>query len=279
MIVDDKTNKIYFSPFLEIECPKLWASIHEALMKRNIRHETLKYPNYIWCRDYMPIQIAEDNFVVYHFRPDYLVNNKRYHKYLNYDGYPLCAELGYKMTGMDLVLDGGNVVKCDNVIIMTEKVFVENKQKSRVEVESILREKFKCDIVFLPWDKDEIYGHSDGVVHYASEGRILMTNYEDFAPKIAKEMTKRLEKEFDVIHLKYKSKRKHLRSWAYINFLQTERLIMVPQLGIEEDELAIEQISSVFPNCETIGIPAIEAVRRGGALNCISWNVKDWGNQ
>ena len=28
---------------------------------------------------------------------------------------------------------------------------------------------------------------------------------------------------------------------------------------------------------ETIGIPALEAVRKGGALNCISWNVKDLG--
>jgi agmatine/peptidylarginine deiminase len=88
-------------------------------------------------------------------------------------------------------------------------------------------------------------------------------------------MEKRLEKKFDVIHLHYKSKRKHQRSWAYINFLQTERLIMVPQLGTEEDEQALEQIRFVFPDCETIGIPALEAVRKGGALNCISWNVKD----
>jgi hypothetical protein len=104
-----------------------------------------------------------------------------------------------------------------------------------------------------------------------------MTNYEDFEPKIAREMTMRLERRFEVIHLKYKSKRKHMRSWAYINFLQTEQLIMVPQLGIEEDEQALEQIGSSFPDCETIGIPALEAVRRGGALNCISWNVKDNG--
>lgn len=277
MITDNQTNKIYFAPNLGDVCPKLWASIHEALTTRNIRHGMLRYPNYIWCRDYMPIQIADDNFVTYHFRPDYLTNNRRYHKYLCCDGYMLCAELGYGMTGMDLVIDGGNVVKCGDAIVMTEKVFAENQTKNRAEVESILRDKFKCDIIFLPWDKDEIYGHSDGIVHYAGEGRVLMTNYEDFEPKIAREMTMRLERRFEVIHLKYKSKRKHMRSWAYINFLQTEQLIMVPQLGIEEDEQALEQIGSLFSDCETIGIPALEAVRRGGALNCISWNVKDNG--
>lgn len=277
MITDNQTNKIYFAANLGEVCPKLWASIHNALTTRNIRHGMLRNPNYIWCRDYMPIQIADDNFVSFHFHPDYLANDKRYQKYLCCDGYQLCAELEYWMTDTDLVIDGGNVVKCGDAIVMTEKVFAENQTKSRYEVESILRDKFKCDIIFLPWDKDEIYGHSDGVVHYAGEGRVLMTNYEIFEPGIAREMTKRLEKRFEVVHLKYKSKRKHMRSWAYINFLQTERLIMVPQLGIEEDEQALEQIGSWFPDCEVIGIPSVEAVRRGGALNCISWNVKDNG--
>ena len=277
MVTDNQTNKVFFAPNLGDVCPNLWANIHKTLTTRNIRHGMLRYPNYIWCRDYMPIQIADDNFVTYHFHPDYFVNDRRYHKYLSCDGYMLCAEFGYITTGMDLVIDGGNVVKCGDVIIMTEKVFAENRLKSRAEVESILRDNFKCDIIFLPWDKEEIYGHSDGVVHYAGEGRVLMTNYEDFEPKIAREMTRRLEKRFEVIHLKYKSKRKHMRSWAYINFLQTEQLIMVPQLGIEEDEQALEQISGLFPDCEIIGIPALEAVRRGGALNCISWNIKDNG--
>lgn len=275
MITDNHTNKVYFASKLGEECPNLWASMHEALTKRKIQHEMLKSPNYFWCRDYMPIQIADDNFVAYNFRPGYLMEDKRYHKYLSCNGYQLCGELGYKVTEMDLVVDGGNVVKCGDAIVMTEKVFAENKEKSRAEVERILRENFMCDIVFLPWDKNEMYGHSDGVVHYAGKGRILMTNYEDFDARIAREMARQLEKRFEVIHLKYKSKRMHMRSWAYINFLQTERLIMVPQLGIEEDEQALEQISSVFPDCEIIGIPALEAIRRGGALNCVSWNVKD----
>jgi len=277
MITDNQTNKIYFSSYLENECPKLWASIHAALFERKIRHGLLRFPNYIWCRDYMPIQIADDNFVAYRFEPDYLVKEKRYHHYLSCDGYMICKEMTYPMTGIDLIIDGGNVVKCGDTIVMTEKVFHENRQISREEVERKLRDKLKSDILFLPWDREEEFGHSDGIVHFAGEGRVLMTNYEDYDPKLAKEIERRLEKKFDVIHLRYKSKRKHMRSWAYINFLQTEHLIMVPQLGIAEDEQALQQISDVFPEVETIGIPALEAVRRGGALNCISWNVKDNG--
>ncbi len=133
----------------------------------------------------------------------------------------------------------------------------------------------QCEILFLPWDKEEIYGHSDGIIHYAGEGRVLMTNYMDYDMHIAREIEKRLATRFDVIKLSYKAKRKHRSNWAYINFLQVNKLIMVPQLGLEEDEQAMAQISNVFTDSEVIGIPALEAVRKGGALNCVSWNVKD----
>ena len=174
---------------------------------------------------------------------------------------------------IDLVLDGGNVVKCGDSIVMTEKVFAENKDKTHAEVERLLKDAFQCDIVFLPWDHKETFGHSDGIVHYVGDGRVLLTNYDDSSPYYYNRFRKALEKHFEVIPLKYETKRRHASSWAYINFLQIGKLVLVPQLGIQEDEQALEQISNALPGCEVVGIPANEAVRRGGALNCISWNV------
>ncbi len=141
MITDNQTNKIYFSSHLTDEFPKLWASIQAALTERKIRHDQLTFPTYIWCRDYMPIQIEENNFVTYRFEPDYLKNDRRYSRFLNCDGSRICEELGYKITEMDLVMDGGNVVKCGDTIVMTEKIFAENKDKSRAEIERILYEQ------------------------------------------------------------------------------------------------------------------------------------------
>jgi agmatine/peptidylarginine deiminase len=83
-----------------------------------------------------------------------------------------------------------------------------------------------------------------------------------------------LEKHFDVIILKYNVNITDKYSWSYINFLQVGHLVLVPQLGIPEDEQALEQICNALPDCDVAGIPAMEAVRRGGALNCISWNIK-----
>jgi len=185
--------------------------------------------------------------------------------------------MNYSVDSMDIILDGGNVVKCGDTIVMTDKVFLENPDKSRLEVERILHDKLQSEILFLPWDDKEEYGHSDGMVHYAGDGRVLVPSfYYDFYPDFAIVIEKKLEKKFDIIRLKMDVKRKHRTNWAYINFLQTEKLIMVPKLGFEEeDALVIEQISQVYPGIEVIGIPSIEAVRKGGALNCISWNVKD----
>ena len=156
---------------------------------------------------------------------------------------------------------------------MTEKVFVENKDKKRETVMQLLEEAFQCPIIFLPWDENEPLGHSDGIVHYIGDNKVLMTNYADFDPFLARSMRKVLEKHFEVIPLSYPVKRKHKRSWAYINYMQIGQLVIVPQLGILEDELALQQIKAALPGCKVLGVPALETVRKGGALNCVSWNL------
>lgn len=276
MITDDQTNTIYFSSLLPEKCPALNRYIADILEENRIHYAYLSETKDIWCRDYMPIQIEEDRFVFYNYTPDYLKDflrrqtNTKDVCQLNRN--QLKPVMQNAVT-IDLVLDGGNVVKCGDTVVMTEKVFVENKDKTRSEVERILMDAFQCDVLFLPWDHKEKYGHSDGIVHYAGDEKVLLTNYDEISPYYYSRFRKALEKHFEVIPLKYKSKRQHARSWAYINFLQIGKLVFVPQLGLEEDGQALEQISKAIPDCKAEGIPALEAVRRGGALNCISWNI------
>lgn len=232
----------------------------------------------IWCRDFMPIQITENRFVFYKYTPNYLQDAlwlQTNTKEVFLAGVNHLEHLLQNTISIDLVLDGGNVVKCGNIVVMTEKVFVENQDKNRSEVERILKDAFSCDILFLPWDHQEKFGHSDGIIHYAGNGKVLLTNYDNISPYYFNRFRKALEKHFEVIQLRYQTKRPHARSWAYINFLQIGKLILVPQLGLEEDRQALEQISNALHSCVVIGIPALEAVRRGGALNCISWNIKN----
>ena len=279
MITDSQTNTVYFSSRLPEKCPTLNAKITEVLQSHGIPYHYLSETNDIWCRDFMPIQIEKDRFVFYTYTPDYLQGSYYYRrtqtdpeKVFNAEENHLGDLLKYRKD-LELVLDGGNVVKCGDTVVMTEKVFVENKDKTRTEVDRILKDAFQSDILFLPWDRKETFGHSDGVVHHAGDGKILLTNYDDSSIYYYRRFRKALEKHFEVIPLKYATKRRHARSWAYINFLQIGKLVLVPQLGFEEDEQAWGQISKVLPDCEVVGIPSLEAVRRGGGLNCISWNV------
>lgn len=241
-----------------------------------MEHHLLSNTRDIWCRDHMPIQTDEKRFVFYKYNPNYLQKPhlKRTITDVTQIGEVDCLRQVEAVT-LDLVVDGGNVVKCGDKIVMTEKVFFENRDKSRDEVRRLLEEAFLCDIVFLPWDKVETYGHSDGIIHYAGGNRVLMTNYADSDAGMARKFAKILDKHFEVIHLKYNVKCKHARSWSYINYLQIGDLVLVPQLDIPEDEQALQQIASALPQCEVIGVQALEAVRKGGALNCISWNVRE----
>lgn len=279
MTIDNLTTTVFFSSILPKKCPILNQHIAEALEENKIPYTYLSETKDIWCRDFMPIQIEEDRFVFFKYTPDYLQDP--YYLRLQTDTGRVFHATTNRLKHMlqnqitiDLILDGGNVVKCGDIVVMTEKVFVENKDKTHAEVEGIMKEAFQSDILFLPWDRKETFGHSDGIVHYAGDGKILLTNYDDFSPYYYNRYRKALEKHFEVIPLKYEVKRHHARSWAYINFLQVGKLVLVPQLGLEEDEQALEQIGNALPGCKVVGIPSLEAVRRGGALNCISWNIK-----
>ena len=280
MITDDHTNTVYFSSLLPKKCPVLCTHIEEVLRNHGVTYAYLSGTKDIWCRDYMPVQIESNRLVFFKYTPDYLQDQGGRHLQTNpeevfyVEANHLQSSLDNSIA-IDLIIDGGNVVKCGDTIVMTEKAFVENKKKSRSEVEHMLREAFQCDITFLPWDRKERFGHSDGVVHFAGNDKILLTNYDDCSPYYYRRFRKVLEKHFEVIPLRYHAKRRHARSWAYINFLQVGKLILVPQLGLEEDVQALEQIANACPDCEVLGIPAIEAVRCGGALNCVSWNIKN----
>ena len=281
MITDSLTDAVFFSDLLPKRCPKLYESLRGILDDNGIGHGLLSNTKDIWCRDYMPIQADYRHFVFYKYNPDYL--QTPYYKRTitdvgrieNIDSLRL-----EKWTDLDLVIDGGNMVKCDDKIIMTEKVFAENKDKKRNVVIRLLEDTFQCDFVFLPWDRIERFGHSDGIVHYIGENRVLMTNYADFDPDMARRFMNVLKKYVEVIPLTYNVQRKHQRSWAYINYLQIGKLVLVPQLGISEDEQALRQIKEALPRCDVFGVPALEAVRKGGALNCVSWNVntQEWND-
>ena len=189
-----------------------------VLDEHHVQHELLSYTKDYWCRDYMPIQRSEDEFIQYKYYPDYLTKYSGDKIYIT-DPTKSCKRLGIHTNKIDLIIDGGNIIKCPDTIIMTENIFTENPNYNKDDLVCALKNIFKSDILFLPWDKNEKYGHADGIVRYVSDNNVLMTNYEDYDSEIAGEIKHRLSTKYKVLELKYKSSMPNRNSWAYINFL------------------------------------------------------------
>ena len=229
--------------------------------------------NDIWARDYMPIQIYDDHFVQYCYNPNYLQKSEEDKESIT-DVDSVCKELGISTYKTDLVIDGGNVVKSGKYIIMTEKVYVENSRFKPAEVRAQLRSIFHCDVIMLPWDKKEPYGHADGIVKAIDDNTVLLTNYDDFDSYYAKRFEDILSKHFTVKKLCYQVEHRSKNNWAYINFLRIGDVIILPGLGTYEDKQALQQIQGFYPESKVLQIEASEVVNKGGAINCITWNIK-----
>ena len=133
MITAPQTTTAYFSNLLPKKCPALYQSLDTILREKKVEHHLLSNTRDIWSRDYMPIQTDEKRFVFYKYNPNYLQKPhlKRTITDVTQIGAVECLRQS-EVVNLDLVVDGGNVVKCGDKIVMTEKVFFENRDSKRL---------------------------------------------------------------------------------------------------------------------------------------------------
>ena len=140
------------------------------------------------------------------------------------DYHGICGDLGMKCISTDIVLDGGNVIKCGDKVIMTDKIFKENPGYQRQDLVDALENLFFAELVIIPWDKYEMYGHADGMVRYIDGNRVLLNNYINFDPCLRKRLLEVLSAHFEVEELNYKAVRPSKLSWVFLNYLQIKGL-------------------------------------------------------
>lgn len=251
----------------------------EALKELDVEHRELKNTNDIWCRDYMPLLILNNgSYACFTYRPDYLYDKKRYRKYIT-DQRSASRDLNlYMPCDMNIVFDGGNFVRCGRKVIMTDKILMENPQYPIDEIFTNLRYAVGGEIVLIPWDMGEPYGHADAMVSSLCEGRILLNNYGQLLRGKDKafrtRLLKILEPHFEVIELSYDCKPDPL-SWCYINYLRLPHALLLPCLSehadCDNDRAAIETFGTLFPELNIVPIYALPLIKSGGGLHCITW--------
>lgn len=278
MISDNQTNTVYFSELLKIDSrfTETCNQITRILDSFKVRYDFLEKTKDIWARDYMPMQVSEDKFVEYRYDPDYLQGTEKGNRDLK--TYPdiVCDSINLKTIKTDIILDGGNVVKSRNCVILTDKIVKENRLLcGKTELIKRLEKVFEVDhVVLVPWYPKEIFGHSDGMLRFIDEKTVLINEVEK-SPSLEKQLK---EHGLSWEYLRFDVEKKNKYYWAYINFLQTKDHILLPKFNADEDEQAFEQIKKYYPDyAERNRIAQVgltEIVKFGGALNCISWTIK-----
>lgn len=284
MIADRETNTVYFSERLKSDkrFSKTCQDITDILKVCQVNYAFLPNTRDIWARDYMPIQVSEEKFIEFRYDPDYLQGeeNRIIKTYTDI----VCDTIGLKTVKTDIIIDGGNVIKSKDAVILSDKILIENEGiYSPDKLINKLKQLFDVEkIILIPWDeKNDCFGHADGMIRFVDEKKVLLQAYFDTYPQKFKDKLFNSLKDNSIewVKLEYNVyKEDYKRNWAYINFLQTKDLIIVPKLGIDEDEQALLQIKTLFADYaereRVFQVDMSSVVEESGALNCISWTIK-----
>ena len=281
MITNFETNKVYLAKGMTFEdyveaTDHLLETLHSRSVAWNFLPQTAS-PYHIWARDYMPIQVNKNKFVRFRYTPDYLEDDPEYKPDIS----AILAGLGLQVIDSDIIIDGGNIISCGDKVIMTDKIFKENPNYSKVALIDKLTALLEAEPILIPWDKHEEYGHADGMVRYMGNGCVLLNNYCDFDKTLRKKLLSALSPYFNITELHYNAYTDESWAyWAYLNFLHVGRHIFIPMLDNkpmlenEVGEEAFRQIAEAFPDCECHPIWGCGCIlREGGALNCSTWNI------
>ena len=312
MIQDKECNSVYLSEMLEVMFPKMVSELKTILRKYGYKpkfipaaYNTLVGKRLsIWVRDYMPIQRGFDDYILFEYQPDYLINTKKYGTHIP-DGKKTLKCMGMHAQDFTkgnpifpegLNIDGGNMLRCGDYIVMTNKIFEENPTWKQQEIVDELTKIFGKTLIFLPWDKCEFCGHTDGILRYAGDNKVLLNTYGN--PKYngmdkwyMDRFRKRLLPYFgekNIKELKFEERENpSCYRWAYVNWLQLKNVLIIPKFGVSEDEEALRQIEEFMPcykgKIEQLLISKeynengknLSLVDLGGCLNCASWTIKE----
>ena len=123
MIPDSKTNFLYLAGCLPELFPEFYDRFKKVLTESSINFELLPNTKDVWVRDYMPVQIGVNDFVQFVYDPDYLKPKEYMHLKSNPD--EICTAIQINPRKSKLVIDGGNVNRTSDKVIMCDKLFKE----------------------------------------------------------------------------------------------------------------------------------------------------------
>lgn len=276
MIPDSKTNFLYLADTLPKNYSDFFQRFEKVLNSCKINFELLPKTKDVWAVDYMPIQIDINKFVRFIYNPSYL-QSKKYLKTIS-DVDAICEQIGIETIKSNIVLDGGNVTRTTDKVIMTDRIFTDNPNYDRKKLITELHDLFQVDKLFLvPEQPKDFTGHSDGMVRFIDEHTVIINNYKGEDEKFHRAFEIAIHNTgLDYNKIPYNPNGNNNYNQAngdYINYLQMENTVIIPTFGIKEDDEVVKQFENLFAGQTIATIDSNEIANEGGILNCITWNI------
>ena len=195
----------------------------------------------------------------------------------------LMEQAGISFRESEFLNDGGNFVDdyAGNVVIST-KFLRDNglsEQNARRQIRSLTGVQH---VAFIEADEQGGLEHADGVVSFVDTNTLIINSYPedpDYAAQLKRDLKRglpgvRLHEivtpyDASVVH----DKRFGSACGLYTNALVTPEHVYLPQFGIEEDSIALQQVRNATSRT-VIPVPSQQVCHMGGGVRCMSWQLR-----
>jgi agmatine deiminase len=199
-------------------------------------------------------------------------------------GAELARDAGMAVDTTDWILEGGAIDGDGAGLVVTTGQCLLNPNRnpglSREEIEARLQRDLGFARVLWLGDglvNDHTDGHVDNLARFVAPGVLALpraTGADDPNAAIYADARARAEA-FGVTVREVPSPGRVLRDGrvepaSYMNFAITSRLVVVPTFGSPHDAEGVAAVAALFPDRETIGLPADAVLAGGGGFHCAS---------
>lgn len=216
----------------------------------------------------------------------------------NYENYVEDAAVGRKILDhlglpayeAPLVLEGGAFhVDGEGTLLTTEECLLHpnrNPGLDRAGIEELLGRHLGIrQVIWLGrgYEQDETDGHVDEIACFARPGVVMALTTDDTGDPnhaIFRDNLERLRaardaqgREIEVVPLRQPARREEggrRLTLSYTNFYMANGAIILPAFEDPADDEAYRVFRRVFPDREIVQIPALDIVRGGGGIHCIT---------
>lgn len=199
-------------------------------------------------------------------------------------GTDLAEQSALELVSSPMVLEGG-AIDCDGtgLVATTEQCLLNpnrNPRMARPEIEAELRRMLGFDRVLWLGEgliNDHTDGHVDNLARFIGANRMVIPHAmgeDDPNAAIYTDAKARAEASgIEVIAIPSPGRivrNSAIEPASYVNFAITTQLVVVPTFGSPHDDAGVAAVAELFPDRETIGLPADAVLAGGGGFHCAS---------